>query len=98
MKKTLILSILVVLVSVNVNAVEIKKDSLYCVDSKKIVAYYDYLERGKDKYAKKLMDKSDCFIKGKNEEAILRSEQKKYVELELLSGFSIWTKQENIIR
>lgn len=98
MKKTLIFSTLMVLLSFNAKAAEIKQGALYCINAKKIIAYYDYKENGNDKYAKKLMDRADCFIKGRNEEGILRKQQKKYIELELLSGFKIWTKEENIIR
>jgi len=98
MKKTLFLSVCIALFSLNVNAAEIKEGALYCVSSKKAIKYYNYLEQGYDDYAKKLMQRSDCFIKGKNEEVIIKSEQKKFVELELLSGFTIWTKKENIIR
>lgn len=98
MKKTLILSILAALFVLPANAVEIKEGSLYCVNSKKIVEYYDLVERGKEDFAKRLVDKADCFVKRKTEDTVLKSENKKYVELELISGFTIWTKKENIVR
>lgn len=98
MKKTMIIALMLVFTSFQASAVELKEGSVYCVSSKKIIAYYGFLEKGRDNFAKKLMDRSDCYVKVKSEEAILQSEQKKYVELELISGFTIWTKKENIIR
>jgi hypothetical protein len=98
MKKALILSILTMVVSVNAKAAELKEGALYCVSAKKIHAYYDYKAKGLDDFAKKLMDSADCFVKGRNETAIVRLEQKEFVELELISGFKVWTKKDNIIQ
>lgn len=98
MKKALILSILMMVVSLNAKAVELKEGALYCVNAKKIHSYYDYKTKGLEKFAKKLIDSADCFIKGKNETVIVRLEQKEFVELELISGFKVWTKKENIIQ
>lgn len=98
MRKTLILALIMGFSAFNVQAETLKEGALYCVSAKKINTYYDYMERKEDKFAKKLMDNADCFIKKRNEEVILRSENKNNVELELFSGFTVWTKKENIIR
>jgi|TARA_Y100001960_G_scaffold59288_1_gene61627 hypothetical protein len=97
MKKLLLLAMFVFVSSV-ANAATLKEGALYCVSSKKITSYYKFIENNYNDYAQQLMDRSDCFIKGKNEEVYVKSEQKKFVELQLLSGFTIWTKKENITR
>jgi hypothetical protein len=96
MKKTLLVALLTVFSVLNANAAELKEGSLYCVSSKKIIAYYDFVERGREDFAQKLLDKSDCYFKKKPIEVYIKSEQKKYTEVELLSGFTVWTKNENI--
>ena len=98
MKKALILSTLLAVASLNAQAATLKEGALYCINSKKIIAYYDYLEMGQDKFAQKLMDNADCFIKGRDEGVIVRSENKNHLELELFSCFKVWTKKENVVR
>lgn len=97
MKKLLII-VFIALFSLNSYASELKNGALYCVGSKKIINYYDYLEQGYDDYAQRLLDNSDCFIKNKQEKVYILLEQKKYTQVELPTGFKVWTKKENIIR
>ncbi len=97
MKKTLLLLLVTVFSAINANAAQLKEGALYCVSSKKIIAYYDFIERGREDFAQKLLDKSDCYFKKKPVEVYVKTEQKKYTEVELLAGFTVWTKNENIV-
>lgn len=97
MKKILFLLMIITLLSVNVAFADVLKEgSLYCVSLKKVIRYDNYVTKGREDLAKRLIEKSDCYIKEKDEEVFVDSKSKEYVQIELLDGFSVWTNKENL--
>ena len=83
-------------VSFNSYAEQLTDKSMYCISLKSINSYYDYTEQGKDDFAKRVFEKSECFIKKGDENVVVHSKGAHYSLVELLNGFKVWTKTKNI--
>lgn len=97
MKKLIILIIALLISVTNVQAVELKKGSLYCISLKKVTNYDRYKSEGFENFASELMRNSDCFVKNRNERVLLLSKSKNYASVKTQQGFTVWTRIENII-
>lgn len=96
MRTLLALSLFLLPASV-AHAGTIKENAVYCLDLKSLNSYNQYLARHEDVFRKRLLDRAECAIKGRDEFAGLLAQGDGYVVVQTLSGFKVYTNSVNFV-